>query len=427
MKSHITVYRLSILITIFGLLATLIPMQTASAASNTLTIQAEADTHVNKSLPRQNFGASTALTLDKSPVLRSYLRFNVTGLNGMAVKQAKLRLYALKASSSGLTVLRVSNNTWSESGVTFSSAPVVGKAVRSKGAFKANQWIELDVTPAVKGEGKVSFAVNNRGTAAFNLASHELQSGAYAPQLALTLAAPGPKPYGVAGNWTLKFSDEFDGSSLDLTKWQPNWLAANNTAITKPINSAELSCYDPSLAKVANGSLKLSLVARSCKANNGKTYRYASGLVNSRSHFTFTYGYMEARVWLDGSSTPANWPAFWADGTGSWPATGEIDVMEGLTGSLAWHYHYGSSSSPKQVGGYPKMSSKTGWHIFGADWERGVIKFYYDGVYAGQVTSNVVASKMFLILNYGLSSKAGATAKVPSSYLVDYVRVWKKQ
>jgi beta-glucanase (GH16 family) len=218
----------------------------------------------------------------------------------------------------------------------------------------------------------------------------------------------------------MKWSDEFNGSSLDLSKWQPNWLGSSNTAITKPINGSEQSCYDPAQASLVNGSLKLSAVARSC---NG--YPYASGMVTSHGHYTFTYGYMEARVWMDGSSNPKNWPAFWADGTGTWPTTGEIDVMEGLGGSPAWHYHWGSGSNPSQTGGTPSMSSKTGWHTFGADWEPGSIKFYYDGKQVGQATSGVVGNPMYLILNYAVSSSISGPIQVPSDFLVDYVRVWQ--
>jgi hypothetical protein len=240
-----------------------------------------------------------------------------------------------------------------------------------------------------------------------------------------TLPPGTPLPIGVPGNWYLTFADEFNGTALDLNKWQPNWLAGNNTDITKPINSYEESCFDPAQVSVNGGYLVLSAVARSCRANNGTTYNYASGIVNSHNHFTFAYGYLEARVWLDGASTIKNWPAFWADGTGTWPTTGEIDVFEGLGGTASWHYHWGSSSKPLQVGAHPPMSTQTGWHTYGADWEPGVINFYYDGLYVGQATTGIVSNSMYIILNYGLSSSISGPIQVPSDFLIDYVRVWR--
>jgi beta-glucanase (GH16 family) len=232
-------------------------------------------------------------------------------------------------------------------------------------------------------------------------------------------------PTGVSGNWILKFSDEFNASSLDTSKWEPNWLAGNPSTITKPINGSEQSCYDPAQVSEGGGNLKMSAVARSCRAGNGTTYSYASGMVTSNGRYTFTHGFMEARVWLDGSSNVKNWPAFWADGTGTWPTTGEIDVMEGLGGTPAWHFHWGSSGSPQQVGGSPSMSSRSGWHVFGADWETGSIKFYYDGKQIGQVTSGVTNAPMIVILNYAVSSSISGPIQVPSDFLVDYVRVWQ--
>lgn len=233
-----------------------------------------------------------------------------------------------------------------------------------------------------------------------------------------------PVPLGVGGTWNLKFSDEFNGTSLDLNKWRPNWLAGNDTAITKPVNDAELSCYDPKQVAVSGGVLSISAVAKNCTANNGTTYSYASGLIESYDHYQFTYGYMEAKMNLPGTNTPVNWPAFWANGTGNWPTTGEIDVMEVLGGNspVCWHFHY-SGGAP---GGCTNLSPpNTGWHTFGANWEPGKITYYYDGAQVGQVTSGVTSAPMYIIANMGLSNTYGGPVTTPAKLDVDYIRVWQ--
>ena len=218
-------------------------------------------------------------------------------------------------------------------------------------------------------------------------------------------AAPGP--------WKLRFHDEFDGTSIDLDKWRPNWLASDDDAITKPVNKLEVSCYDPAQVAVSDGTLQLSAVRRSCTAVNGVTYGAASGLIESDDHYTFTHGYLEARMWLDGSTT---WPAFWADGTGDWPTTGELDVMENLDGELCWHFH-----SPNNGPGGCATTPPSGWHTFGADWERGSVTFFYDGVQVGRITKGITSSPMFVIVNLGLKSVSSA----PANIQVDWVRVWQ--
>jgi beta-glucanase (GH16 family) len=470
---------------VIGLLPTL---QSVKAATNTaLTLNPTADTYITDAHHSANYGGKDVLRVQGYPWTLSYLKFNVQGLNGAAIQSAVLRVYALDAASSGYQVKSVPDSGWNESKVTYNQAPTFRSTIGQAGGFKAGSWTQVDITSYIKGEGQYSVALVNYQNNGFNLASRESGNSPQlvltlagsvpvapaptkvptqptarptnppaptaAPTAGPTQPAPtsaptaiptkaptaaptqaptavpttapttppssGPGgPTGASGSWTLKFSDEFNGSSLDTSKWTPNWLGSAN-AITKPINGSEQSCYDPAQVSVTGGSLKLSAVSRSC---NG--YSYASGIVTSSGKFTFAHGFMEARMWLDGSSSAKNWPAFWADGTGTWPTTGEIDVMEGLGGTPAWHYHWGSGGG-SSVGGAPSMSSRTGWHTFGADWESGSITFYYDGAKVGTATSGVVNNNMFLILNYGVSSSISGPIQVPSNMLVDYVRVWQ--
>ena len=226
---------------------------------------------------------------------------------------------------------------------------------------------------------------------------------------------------GSSSSGQILFDEEFDGARLDMSAWQPNWLGPNNTAITKPINGVEKSCYDPAQVSVSGGSLHLDAVARSCTANNGTTYRYASGLVNTLGRFTFTYGHLEARVWVpSGSGAVTNWPAFWADGTGRWPTTGENDVFEGLSGRDCYHFH-SPSGGP---GGCAAAANPSGWHVFAAEWSPGSVTYIYDGTTVGSVTRGITKAPMYLILNLGVGGFGGAL-QAPATMLVDYVRVWK--
>jgi beta-glucanase (GH16 family) len=224
------------------------------------------------------------------------------------------------------------------------------------------------------------------------------------------------RPRGIAGAWHLLFADEFRGSRLNIRKWQPGWFGAG---ITPPVNSSELECYARSQVSVAGGALRLTAAAVPCRFR-GRRYRYRSGIVTTRYSFHFTYGVMEARIYLPGSANRiVNWPAFWGDGMGAWPATGENDVMEGLAGTAEYHF-ISRAGRP----GRAARGRYTGWHTYAADWQPGVVRYFYDGRPVGTITTGITAAPMFLILNYGISPRMGGPTRTGQSMKVDYVRVW---
>ncbi|MFJ8624916.1 family 16 glycosylhydrolase [Kitasatospora sp. NPDC093550] len=229
-----------------------------------------------------------------------------------------------------------------------------------------------------------------------------------------TGAAAGP--LGIAGSWRPVFADEFNGSSLDAAKWNPNWFGCS-TCTTQPVNSQEAAAYSPSQVSVSGGSLHLTAVQKPATVN-GKTYPYTSGLINTNGKAQFAYGAFEARIYVPASGTQvANWPAFWADGQ-NWPTDGELDVMEGLGGDACYHFH----SDAGGPGGCAH-GDFSGWHTYGAEWAPGSVTYYYDGVKVGQITTGITSAPMYLILDNAIDSKYPAVA--PADMQVDYVRVWQ--
>ena len=153
---------------------------------------------------------------------------------------------------------------------------------------------------------------------------------------------PSLGPWGDSGSWHLVFDDEFNESSLDSSLWNTGWLSSG---LTGPMNTEELECYSPSQDVVAGGELDLNLAAQpqtGCvQAGGPQTVNepYVSGMVNTRDKFSYTYGFLEARVWLPGSPwAGVDWPGVWEVGNPA-PQNGEIDLVEGLGGQACWHFH----------------------------------------------------------------------------------------
>jgi hypothetical protein len=154
------------------------------SSSSAVTFSASEDSYVDSGVPQKNFGNTKTLKVRNAGNDQiAYLKFNVTGLAG-SVQSATLRLFVTDGGPDGGSVHLVANN-WTEAGIKWSNRPVVpGSQLDSAGAAVQGQWVELDVTAAVSGNGTFSFAVQNNSTNTVIYGSSE-QALAKRPQLVI--------------------------------------------------------------------------------------------------------------------------------------------------------------------------------------------------------------------------------------------------
>ena len=183
---------------------------------------------------------------------------------------------------------------------------------------------------------------------------------------------------------------------------------------------------------------------------------YTSARLKTQGVFSFMYGRIEARMKLPESQ--GMWPAFWLLGnnitTVSWPACGELDVMEHIDGNnlspyagaqppgfdwIAGSVHGGSTST--HLDGTQKYNSSgfsaAAWHTYGMIWTKGQVQFYVDdpaNVYATFTPATFGspwpfdAGPQFIILNLAIGGdwpgNPDATTVFPGDLQVDYVRIY---
>ncbi|MCB8949696.1 MAG: DNRLRE domain-containing protein [Ardenticatenaceae bacterium] len=166
------------------------PTNTPGPGTGSVTVNPEADAFAITSRPSGNLGGASTLRIDASPETNSYLRFNVQGVTG-AVTQATLRIYTESTSASGYDVHAVADNSWGEFTLNGSNAPALGNVLNSSGAITANNYVDVDVTSYITGDGLVSFGLSTAETALIQVSSRE---GNNPPELVVQFGSGGPTP-----------------------------------------------------------------------------------------------------------------------------------------------------------------------------------------------------------------------------------------
>jgi len=156
----------------------------ASTGGGTTTLTAVADAKVDASTPSTNFG-TTALRVDATPDVRSYVKFDASALTG-TVQSATLRIWATSAQSVGFDAFKVGDTSWTETALTYANQPsaTIGAKLGSSGPVTAATWKTVDVTALVTGPGVYSVVLETTSGTALALASRE--DAAHAPQLVVT-------------------------------------------------------------------------------------------------------------------------------------------------------------------------------------------------------------------------------------------------
>jgi photosystem II stability/assembly factor-like uncharacterized protein len=221
---------------------------TSPPPPTTLTFTPPHDAYVRSSSPSSNFGSAGELRVRSSgPTMRSYLKFNVTGVTG-AVQSATLRLRVQDGGSNGGSVFKVSNNfagssnPWTESGLRWTNAPPIGGgALDAAGSVSAGTWVELDVTSAVTGNGTVSFAVSGGSS---NTVDYSSSEGGNPPQLVVVASGSAAETPGE----TLRSAEMAPKGIVTLGLNYPNPFQGGTTIqYSLPVRtSARLVIYDVS-------------------------------------------------------------------------------------------------------------------------------------------------------------------------------------
>ncbi|NHZ92218.1 family 16 glycosylhydrolase [Massilia sp. CCM 8733] len=241
-------------------------------------------------------------------------------------------------------------------------------------------------------------------------------------------STPPPPPPG----WTLAWADEFNGTSLDTSKWniEVNGDGGGNN---------ELQYYTARSENIRVTGGELVIEARK-EAYMGK--QYTSGRITTQNKASWQYGRMEARMKIP--TGKGTWPAFWMLGNSissvGWPASGEIDIMEHVNseavthGTIHWRDH---NNAYANYGGPSGNLDFSQFHVYAVEWDASVIRWYVDGnkfhevnIAGGINGTSEFHAPYFLLFNLAVGgnwpgSPDGSTA-FPNRMQVDYVRVYRR-
>jgi len=234
--------------------------------------------------------------------------------------------------------------------------------------------------------------------------------------------------------YTLVWQDEFNGNALS-----PDWVHETGNGNWGWGNN-ELQNYTSQNTTVSGGVLQITAKQEAMGGQN-----YTSSRIKTQGLQSWKYGRIDIRAALPKGQ--GIWPALWMLGDNitsvSWPACGEIDIMEMIGGALnndkTVHgtAHWSDNGSHAQFGDSYTLNSGVfadEFHVFSIVWNANSITWLVDNtVYNSMSTTPAQLAefqeKFFFIFNIAVGGNwpgsPDATTQFPQTMYVDYVRVFQ--
>lgn len=200
-------------------LASLVALWTAAAgggAEETVTLTVAEDSYVSSGSTGSNYGTASMLGVDGSPTEISYLKFDLGAYAGRAITGATLQLHATSSGSNGTqNVKLVSDDSWTETGITYNKKPALGTAVGKLGPTSSNTNYNVTLTAgSLPTDRFLSLGLDSGSSNGLDLGSGETNTP---PKLVLTLGSTDGSTGGTAAP-TVAISSPSSGTRYTNTQ-----------------------------------------------------------------------------------------------------------------------------------------------------------------------------------------------------------------